>query len=492
MRSLGLSLAPTNGKFYLWSFPDCPVRIHLSLDLIERIRTEILELAPADREVGGLLLGQALPDSSDVHVSDYFLVPARAGATQYLVDSLAHALQSCSASQRKVVGNFRTHLGPRIQLRPEDLACIRQSFRDPKNVFLVIRPHDGRASAGFFFWQDGSVFGDSTLTFPFSATELSKPGWDTLVGGSPVAGRLSSAVARAKQSMSQAWARVGLALFAVAVLFAIVILVDRGLLKNGRSAGDVSGALGLRAHRDGLSLIVSWDASNPKLAGAKQADLLVWDGPGQPVFLSLNPAQLHSGRTVVTSVSDKVDIRMDVIAQSGEAKIESVSLFPENPPPPASSTKASHEPPIATAKTLAQARPLAPKKPKLLEDLSEPRPSRPAASETSAPAPALHVLDNAPDSPIQAAEAFSATQPDLPPDLKALISSDNVIGVQIEINTDGKVISAKLASEKGPAAESLAPLAVAAAWRWRFRPATQNGRPVHSEKTIEFLFRPPN
>jgi TonB family protein len=127
-----------------------------------------------------------------------------------------------------------------------------------------------------------------------------------------------------------------------------------------------------------------------------------------------------------------------------------------------------------------------------LEDLSEPRPSRPAASETSAPAPALHVLDNAPDSPIQAAEAFSATQPDLPPDLKALISSDNVIGVQIEINTDGKVISAKLASEKGPAAESLAPLAVAAAWRWRFRPATQNGRPVHSEKTIEFLFRPSN
>ena len=72
------------------------------------------------------------------------------------------------------------------------------------------------------------------------------------------------------------------------------------------------------------------------------------------------------------------------------------------------------------------------------------------------------------------------------------ISSDNVIGVQIEINTDGKVISAKLASEKGPAAESLAPLAVAAAWRWRFRPATQNGRPVHSEKTIEFLFRPSN
>jgi TonB family protein len=499
MRSLGLSHAPTNGKSYLWSFPGCPVNIHLGLDLIERIRTEVLELAPEDREVGGLLLGHASPESPDVHVSDYFLVPARAGATQYLVDSLAHALQSCSASQRKVVGNFRTHLGPRIQLRPEDLACIRQSFRDPKNVFLVIRPHDGRASAGFFFWQDGSVFGDSTLTFPFSARELSKPGWDTLVGGSPAPGRWSGAVARAKESMSQAWARVGLALFAVALLFAIMLLAERGLFQNDRSAGDVSGSLGLRARREGLSVIVSWDASNPRLAGAKQADLLIWDGPGQPVFLSLNPAQLHSGRTVLTSVSDKVDIRMDVIAQSGAAKIESVSLFPDKPPPPATAAKASPESPIAKAKTLAQARPPAPKKSKLLEDLSEPRPSRPARSQASAPPP-LHVLDkapdnapdNAPDSPMQAAEAISATQPVLPPDLKALISSDNVIGVQIEINTDGKVVSAKLASEKGPAAESLARLAVAAAWRWRFRPAMQNGRPVHSEKTIEFLFRPSN
>ena len=74
MDSPGLSLAPSNAKSYLWSFPGCPVRIHITFDLIERIRREILALAPEGREVGGLLLGGALPQIADVHVSDYFLI----------------------------------------------------------------------------------------------------------------------------------------------------------------------------------------------------------------------------------------------------------------------------------------------------------------------------------------------------------------------------------------------------------------------------------
>jgi hypothetical protein len=480
-------IAPTNVKSYLWSFPGCPLQIHLSFDLIERIRSEVLELAPADREVGGLLLGNASPDSADVHVSDYFLVPPGSGAGPYLICSngLAHALSSCSATERQVVGYFRTHLAPRVQLRSEELDCIRQSFQDSKNVFLVIRVHEGHASGGFFFWQDGRVFGDSTLTFPFSVTELNKPAWNTLVGGSPAESRMSSAVKQARQTMSLGAHRVGLALFAVAVLFAVVIFAGRGLF----TGQDGSGALGLRARRTGLSVEVSWNASNPKLADAKEANLLIWDGPGQPMFLPLTRDQLRSGRMLVTSVNDKVGIRLDVIADSGEAKIESISLSPQASAPPPEPV-ARQEPPVK-AEAGARPAPAAPPKWKIFNDLSEPRSKKPRVSRDAAP-PVLHTLDRAAGGPTRAAEPITETQPAVPPDLRARISSDNVIGVRVEINAAGKVVGAKLASEKGAVADSLASLAVGAAWHWRFRPATENGKQVRSEKTIEFLFRPPS
>src|SRR5277367_4538447 len=106
MDSLGLNLAASNVKSYLWSFPGCPVRIHISLDLMERIRREILALAPEGREVGGLLLGSTFPQTADVQVLDYFLIapPALRDASaqtaeesQYLVcsDGLARALANC-------------------------------------------------------------------------------------------------------------------------------------------------------------------------------------------------------------------------------------------------------------------------------------------------------------------------------------------------------------------------------------------------------------
>jgi hypothetical protein len=485
MDSLGLSRASTNVKSYLWSFPGCPVQIHISFELIERIRREIQALAPAGREVGGLLIGSASASATDVQVSDYFLIAPRGEAAPsalsaqtaesgvsvdtpqaapYVIcsEGLAHALASCSAAQRQVVGYFRTHGGPRIQLRAQDLECIRQSFQDTKNVFLVIRPHDGRASAGFFFWQEGSVFGDSTLTFPFSAAELFKPAWSTLVGGTQAEGRVRGAVTRVLERITNSGSRVGLALFAVVVLFLVVIFAGHGLFTNDRPVPDGLGSLRLRAQRDGLEVQVTWDSSNPQLAHAREANLLIWDGPGQPVYMPLTPAELRAGRMVVTSVGDRVGIRMDVVAESGEAKIESISLSRENPLSPGSPRpNASSEP--QKAKTKAGAQPRSPGAPprraRIFEDLSEPNRTRASASRDSAPAPAFHAFDNAAGGPMQAAEPITELQ---------------------------------MASQKGPVAESLARYAVTAALGWRFRAATQNGRPVRSEKTIEFLFRPNN
>lgn len=513
METIGLSQAATKAKSFLWSFPGCPVQIHLSLDLIERLRSEVLALAPADAEVGGLLIGSASPYSADVQVSDYFLVPSTGGAAQYLVcaNGLEQALASCSATQRNVIGYFRTHLAPRVQLRAEELECIRKSFSEPKNVFLVIRPHDGRASGGFFFWQEGSVFGESTLTFPFSAADLGKQEWTTLVGGLPAESRINSVTKRARETMKLASSRINLALFAVAVLFVILLFTGRELIPVEHTPKKVLGALGLAARRDGLALAVTWNPTSFKQTGIREANLLIWDGPGQPVYLPLSPEQLRSGGTLVTTVSDKVSIRLDIVSESGEAKIESTSLAREEPVT-ASNQPSAAAPPEPFARTAQPGK--QEQSAKMQASIQTPSPGGPAVSATgpatsatasaqaatAQPPKRWKILDEASGpsgagpaggSVTQSAQPVTETQPDLPGDLKARISADNTIGVLIKISTTGKVIEAKRAFGRGPSVEVLAGYAVAAAWRWRFRPAMQNGKPVQSEKTIEFLFRPP-
>src|ERR1700683_3965292 len=99
MDSLGLNHAPANVKSYLWSFPGCPVPIHINFDLIERIRKEIVALAPEGCEVGGLLTGSTSPHSADVQVSDYFLVAPRSGGGPPAPAAAAPTAQPGQAAQ---------------------------------------------------------------------------------------------------------------------------------------------------------------------------------------------------------------------------------------------------------------------------------------------------------------------------------------------------------------------------------------------------------
>jgi TonB family protein len=87
------------------------------------------------------------------------------------------------------------------------------------------------------------------------------------------------------------------------------------------------------------------------------------------------------------------------------------------------------------------------------------------------------------------AEAIWAQRPKIPAEIKAMITSDNVVEVQVQINAAGNVIDATALFARGPVAPSLVRYARDTARRWRFRPARKSGKPVPSDKVIEFLFR---
>lgn len=529
----------SESQSFLWTFPECPLRIHVKFQFIERLEKQVQESASADRELGGLLIGSVVPSTGEIEVFDYVLLHASSESEKKFVvcsESLTRAVQSWSAGRRQVIGFFRTHLEPRIQLRPEDLDCIRSKFSDKTNVFLLLRPHDGRASAGFFFWQDNSVVGG--LTFPFAAEELRKPEWNTLMAGSSKESDLQNLIANVRSSgRLGSGIRIGL----VALAIILIAVAASWRIYHGRS--ETSHSLGLRVSRALLGVVVAWDPTSPEIAAAKDADLVIWDGSSPPAFVRLTPNQLRTGRTFFTSISDRVEVRLDVIAAGGEARTQSfVSVAvptdasiptrsetapvartaPPSPlriPSPLDKTQSAlNNPPAVPPSTPTNPQPAAPQSvlaastPKNPQSsANNPQPSPPGKPESSLaatpPAKKIEPAQTVQAAPVashenhpepasaaapgsfQSAVPVRERRPEIPAQIRSMIHSDNVVEVQVRINASGKVTEAKLASMKGPVADLLSQAAVSAALGWQFRPATQNGAPVPSEKVLEFLFR---
>ena len=500
-----LSKSTFDSKSFIWTPPDCPARIQVHYHFIDRLQREVLDAAPANREVGGLLIGSDLSPGGEIQICDHFSLPTQPESTKNFIicsDSLTQAVQSKRAPDRRVIGFYRTDLDQRMELRAEDQECIRSKFNDPSNVFLVLRPQEGRASARFFFWQDGTLAGG--LTFPFSSTELKIPTWTTAVGKTPKESGLeilfSHARALALATGTSIRARLAsprLRMSAFAVVAILIALL--GGLRLYHSRAETSPMLGLRVERTLLGIEVKWNLATPELATAKDADLVIWDGSNPATFVRLAPAQLLAGRTFIPSASDRVEVRLDIIGTAGRARTESivsVGHAPDLSPPaaPPQGTKeevkaANLPPPVSEANSGFAA-------------LSKRLETQPARGETTAvltqrfheftpPAkPAGIAAEDASPGAFQAAVPIRETRPEIPSDLRSLIESDNVVDVQISISASGKVTAAKLGRRKGPVADALGKTAVTAALDWQFRPATQNGEAVSSDKILEFLFRP--
>lgn len=330
-------LRTSNSPVFLWEFPEFSLRIQISFELIERLRDEVLHAALPVAEIGGVLIGKRASPNSDIEIMDAVALPADSdeptGNFVIRTDALRKIIDQYSFGERRVIGFYRSHSGKRICLRSEDLVLIDQWFKDPSDVFLVIRPHDGRASAGFFYWQNGSVFGDFALTFPLSEAELKSRSWRSLIGGSkhaewlrPFQDRVREVVLRARSSRN--WLLTcGLAALLLVIAIGRTRAGFESGLKKSASSQDSSHTLGLRVQRNGLGVLVTWDRSASQIANATESNLLIWDGSSQPAYRPLTLTELRSGSAYCTIINDTVRVRMDVMDALGNAKTDSASLL---------------------------------------------------------------------------------------------------------------------------------------------------------------------
>jgi TonB family protein len=176
---------------YVWEDPGDSIMIQVSLDLVERLGAEVqrgLGAGPRGNEIGGLLLGRALPGyRRAVLIEDFEPMPCEhlRGASYTLSpkDRRLLGTRLGRRAPRQVVGYFRSHTRPGMYLDQDDFAVFGHYFSDASQVFLLVRPStEGPAMGGFFFWEDGDVNRRATYRqFPFDCARL-------MTGTYPIAG----------------------------------------------------------------------------------------------------------------------------------------------------------------------------------------------------------------------------------------------------------------------------------------------------------------
>ena len=342
------SLDQTTSESYAWAYPGCPIRILLSLKVIEQLQAEVSQSATSPCEIGGLLVRSKQSEPDITRIVDFIPLQTdrKASEPRFKLpsESLAEAIARCP-SDLKIAGYYRTDADRSVHLRPDDIETIQQWFKDPANVFLVIASDPARVTAGFFFWEKGTVAANSSLTFPFGAAKLVSEGWPIEADppGKETEGALPGILRKASDFSRRLSLpmKVGLA----GALFALIIGIR--LLSWNRSSSEAkapAASLGLQVIREGTKFLVRWNPSAPAIARAKDANLVIWDGSRQawdgssaPIYMPLTAAQLRAGSAVYISFSltDQVKFRLDAAGPSGNGATESavsVSPSPENSP----------------------------------------------------------------------------------------------------------------------------------------------------------------
>jgi len=287
-----------------------------------------------------------------------------------------------------------------------------------------------------------------------------------------------------------------LALMIAGAAVYVAVPIVRSRLQSEFQPPPASG-IGLQVERaSNGQLNLTWNRNSPQLIKATGATLIITDG--QSVRrLQLDNQQLHSGRILYLAKNPDVQFQMELNSDSRDnSRILSESVHVMSPggekraraghrskavPNSASAGEAE----AATTADVAQSTPEKQEQARIRSSLPERRPGTPPL----VPVVTAATLPNSPSLSPSSAFVPPRAIEEMMPETTALGQFAR-ISVKVRIDVTGRVISADPAQDGAPEDPSLAGIAVSAAKRWLFHPATLNGVPVPSDYTIVFAFHP--
>ncbi len=530
-------------KHYTWSFPGAPVRVQLSLSVVERLERELLHA----EEASGLLLGGTAGRTTEVLHCKAWIAPAQPSKADALAPD--------------VVGYYRA---TRDDLRPNhtDVELITALFPKPHQVFLLIQLNkSGPPNAAFFFWLGPERFADFPfMEFPFHSALLNAE-----QNKAEAAPQKLAVVADASEPAARTGVRRGnltskVILWCLGILLvlclsgAAVLVALKRFPVNGRTGSQPPTAhqaapssqddLGLQAERHNGDVKLSWNRNSASVLNATSGMLSIEDG-GASRKIVLDPLQVRNGSILYAPTSDQVQMQVTLFSTQGStsesvlvilpkagspqqeavvrrvappapqlppaaadspaAKPNAAPAGPEGVQPPNRSAPAPPSanggnnaadttPPRVSGLTPVSVAPL----PSVLAQLAGPPspPQAPASGPTANPAPQqpAHLPEPAAGSPLELAISPSvATKkvlPAFPPELRGVALKPITVSVRVEIDETGKVKAARAVPSKGFVYPLMTQEAVQAARLWRFDPAKRGAKAIPSEVVLEFVFKP--
>jgi TonB family protein len=493
-------------------------------------------------EAGGLLLGRMLPGNKRaLLIEGYHAVAwdrARGGAPHLTLLQerlLAQTFQTYrNHPSIKVVGIYRTCRSGDLAMGPQDLDLFREYFQDPLSVYALLRPVSFDTTAGAVYW-----LGREDPSLATAVEVVVGPGSSYSLGYRAPAKRTREWVRRTGQVMAVA----GALLVPVTWLAWDAAVESRD--KAIAAAQERTQEVRLSILRAGGDLLISWTRPDSSASPLESGRLTIVDSDFRKEFV-LDRQQLRSGRLVYQPVTADVNVTLHAttadnqqvsdtlrafypsVGQQPPASLDSMLRAERRPEAPTRESvieietrtprqavpaevrdagdEESETPKLAVSRRRmqlpprrrAELRPVAvPDPPDIATDLSgsirnpvaivpKEREILPAWHQQPAPATSLALQQPK----LTPAVATSTPHPVFLGRARDALKEPYVVAVRVAVGANGRVTSAS-AVQQAPA--SLAPLAKAAemaAKRWRFRPATVDGRPIPAEVTISFRFVP--
>lgn len=463
---------PITGEYFTWESGDGELRIHVHAGTMGEMARQMGDRSAGGQvEVGGVLLGHVTRGAKPVvwierHgpvECEHRLGPAFALSAEELAGLEARATQL--AGELNVVGFYRSHLRSDFGIQAADRELMGRYFRDPDDVFLLVRPAIGSPDelrGKFFASRANGTIEALGPDFPFrrgAAERLGRLVPDFI----PPAARAEAPVEHAAPVDDAAPVQHAAQATAVADeleitrrnlkrrwgLMALVGIAGLGLaaflLQPGRKATEepakteppaVSTAavrpLGLYVDPASASWRISWNPLATALKGARGVQLFVRDGAEDQSRIELSADDLKSGTFRYQPKGGDVTFRLEVAEADGRVSGESFRVV---------------------------------------------------KSETKAPEPVAAKVAATPP------KAIEKVAPVVPAGVRPRIRGKIPVEVRVQVDAAGHVTSATPVTRAHSELESyLAGRAVAAAKKWKFRPARSNGKAVAGSEIIHFTF----
>jgi hypothetical protein len=282
-------------RSYTWTFAICPRLITIELPVIRSLQEDVEgSLLPQQ----GLLYGDARPGETEIDGRD----PLPFFGT-------AEFARARTSATRPVVGFYLIREGSTFVLSDSEVALVKELFREPGSVVLVIERRDDEPAQGtFFFWRGTAFVYNLPVPFPIDAALLAETREVRAMAeraAMPAMRGFAYPVPEKRRS------RAGM-VAAAAVAGGVLLGAVLAYRQPNRAAASATlpdfDSAALPGAQPG-NLEISWDPLAPAVVAATSAVLHISDG-GMHRQIPLDLTELRSGSVVYSPATRRVRVEL--------------------------------------------------------------------------------------------------------------------------------------------------------------------------------------